>query len=176
MNLLDFVFRKPSCPHVLCIRLHLNMFLRLLRIYAPSSTMQLLQILSSNIFPSYLVVQTTRMTFSLPACHGWLYWHLYQQLPAHRRKLLGTTCMSNARANKQGKFTVMHFPSFRIFSYVVLSFAMCALIAMQRYNEISHWTCHRCHAHAQIGTTLKPSFCWTCAFKRRTSTTSTSLV
>jgi hypothetical protein len=44
-------------------------------------------------------------------------------------------------ANKQDKFPVMQFLAFHFFSYVVLSFPMCALIAMQRHNEISHWTC-----------------------------------
>ena len=64
--------------------------------YLPSKTMECSQILNSDIYPcSVLAVQSTRRTLQLPTSNSSLYWHRHQHLLAHRRKLLGTTCVPN---------------------------------------------------------------------------------
>jgi hypothetical protein len=78
--------------------------------YLPSKSMECSQILNANIFPcSVLAVQSTLRTFQSLASNSSLYRHCPQYLPAHYRKLLGTTCVPNARMNKQGKFLLCTF-------------------------------------------------------------------
>jgi hypothetical protein len=80
-------------------------------------------------------------------------------------------------ANKQGKFTFMHLPSFHTCSYVMLSIAMCALNAMQQHKQISHSTCPQMpRPHANWDDAETKLLLDMCLQEKDKSSTSTSLV